>query len=48
MYFETIGSMKSGMGLQVNHICMSAGDGGRLVAGQAQSLHSEGQRDTRR
>ena len=48
MYFKTIGSMKSGTGLQVNHTCMSAGDGGRLVAGRAQSLHSESQRDTQR
>ena len=48
MYFETIGSTNCGAGLQVNNVCMSAGDWRMLVAGRAQTLHSESQRDTRR
>ena len=39
MDFKTIGSMNSGTGLQVKHVCMSAGDGRMLVAGRAQSPH---------
>ena len=42
MYFETIGFMNSGVGLQVNKVCMSAGDWRILVAWQAQSLHFDG------
>ena len=33
MYFETIGSMNCGVGLQVNNVCMSVGDWRMLVAG---------------
>ena len=48
MDFETIGSMNSGMGLQVNNVCMSAGDRRMLMAGRAQSPHTgrRGQRET--
>ena len=50
MDFKTIGLMNSGMGLQVNNVCMSAGDGRMLVAGRAQSPHTgrRGHRETRR
>ena len=48
MDFETIGSMNSGTGLQVNNVCMSAGDRRMLMAGRAQSPHTgrRGQRET--
>lgn len=48
MYLETTVSTNSGTGLQGNHICLSAGDGGMLGAGRAVSGHPEDQRDTRR